>query len=77
MFSDYLNTGYLGYVVVKVTGYEFDNGQKWNIPEEKQEEYAVRSNDSSHIGEPTPTPVPTFGPDATPAPESEANPGNG
>ena len=77
VFSDYLNTGYLGYVVVKVTGYEFDNGQKWNIPEEKQEEYAVRSNDSSHIGEPTPTPVPTFGPDATPAPESEANSGNG
>ena len=77
VFSDYQDNGYLGYVVVKVTGFEFDNGQRWNIPEEKQEEYAVRSNDSSHIGEPTPTPLPTFGPDATPAPDPEPESGNG
>ena len=77
-FPDYLNTGNLGYVIVTVTSYEFDNGQKWNIPEEKQEEYAVRSNDSSHIGEPTPTPFPTFGPpETTPSPKGEAESGNG
>ena len=78
VFSDYVETGFLGYVVVRVTGYEFDNGQKWNIPEAKQEEYAVRSNDSSHIGEPTPTPIPTLAPpEVTPAPEAEAESGNG
>lgn len=78
VFSDYVETGYLGYVVVRVTGFEFDNGQKWNIPEEKQEEYAVRSNDSSHIGEPTPTPIPTLAPpEPTPAPEGETDSGNG
>ena len=77
-FPTYQNTGYLGYVVVTVTSYVFDNGQEWHIPEEKQVEYAVRSNDSSHIGEPTPTPIPTIAPpEPTPAPEGETNSGNG
>ena len=75
VFTDYLNTGNIGYFTVTVTGYDFDNDQKWTIAEEAQ--VPVRSNDSSHIGEPTPTPLPTFGPDATPAPDLEAESGNG
>lgn len=75
IFDNYVETGYIGYFTVTVTGYEFDTNQKWNIPEEDQ--VAARSNDSSHIGEPTPTPIPTFGPDATPAPDLESSSGNG
>ena len=55
-FSNYRETGLYGYVVVTITGYAFDNGQKWWIPEGEQVSY--RSTDSSHWGEPTPTPVP-------------------
>jgi len=75
VFSDYLNTGNIGYFTVTVTGFDFDSNQKWTISEEAQ--VPVRSNDSSHIGEPTPTPLPTFGPDATPAPDPEPESGNG
>ena len=51
-FSDYKSTGLLGYVIVTITGYEFDNGQRWSIPESSQ--YPLRSPDSSHMGEPIP-----------------------
>ena len=51
-FTDYKETGYLGYVVATITGFEFDNGQRWNIPADNQ--YPQRSPDSSHMGEPIP-----------------------
>ena len=56
-FSNYRETGLYGYVVVTITGYAFDNGQKWWIPEEQQVPY--RSTDSIHWGEPTPVPAGT------------------
>ena len=54
-FGNFRETGLFGYVVVTVTGYAFDNGQKWWIPEDQQNPY--RSTDSSHWGEPTPVPA--------------------
>lgn len=50
-FYNYRETGLYGYVVVTITGYVFDNGQKWWIPEDEQVPY--RSTDSWHWGEPT------------------------
>ncbi len=54
-FGNYRETGLYGYVVVTVTGYAFDNGQKWWIPEDQQVPY--RSTNSIHWGEPTPVPA--------------------
>ena len=54
-FGNFRETGLFGYVVVTVTGYAFDNGQKWWIPEDQQIPY--RSTDSIHWGEPTPVPA--------------------
>ncbi len=51
-FTDYKENGNLGYVVATITGYEFDNGQRWNIPADNQ--YPLRSPDSSHMGDPIP-----------------------
>lgn len=51
-FGDYRETGNLGYVVATITGYEFDNGQRWSIPADNQ--YPLRSPDSSHMGDPIP-----------------------
>ena len=56
-FHNFQTTGLYGYVVVTITGYEFDNGQKWWIPEENQVPY--RSTDSVHMWEPTPAPPET------------------
>ena len=56
-FGNYRETGLYGYVVVTITGYTFDNGQKWWIPEEQQAPY--RSTYSNHWGEPTPVPAGT------------------
>ena len=56
-FGKYKNTGLLGYITVTITGYDFDNGQHWSLSEEKQVEYAIRSDDSKFIEEPTPEPV--------------------
>ena len=53
-FHNYQTTGLYGYVVVTITGYEFDNGQKWWIPEDKQ--IHQPSVFSEHWGEPTPVP---------------------
>ena len=50
-FNQYRENGYLGYIIVTVTGYEFDNGQKWAIPEDAQVPY--QSLFSSHMWEPT------------------------
>ena len=55
-FGDYQETGLYGYVVVTITGYAFDNGQKWWIPDGQMAPY--RSTYSNHWGEPTPTPAP-------------------
>ena len=55
-FGKYKNTGLLGYITVTITGYEFDNGQRWSISEEKQEKYAIRSDDSPFMDDP-PEPV--------------------
>ena len=33
-FGQYMETGKVGCVVVTITGYRFNNGQKWTIPEE-------------------------------------------
>ena len=49
-FTNYQVQGMIGYVTITVTGYEFDNGQKWWIPEDKQ--FPYRSTDSIHMGEP-------------------------
>ena len=54
-FGNYRETGLYGYVVVTVTGYAFDNGQKWWIPDDQQVPY--RSTNSMHWGEPTPVPA--------------------
>lgn len=65
---------FLGYVTVTVTGFQFDNGQRWNVPGDIQDQTKRPSPYSGHWGEPTPTPVPTFAPpEVTPAPEA----GNG
>ena len=72
-FSDYAPTGMLGYVVITITGYEFDNGQKWTIPDDIQEKSGFQTRNSPHWGEPTPTPVPTATPEPTPVPTE--NPG--
>ena len=53
-FGSYQETGLYGYVVVTITGYAFENGQKWWIPEDQQIPY--RSTNSGHWGEPTPVP---------------------
>lgn len=68
----------LGYVEVTITGYDFENGQRWNIPEEQQ--FPYRSSYSDHMWEPTPTPIPTPVPTfAAPElpPEGGAAEGNG
>ena len=54
-FGNYRETGLYGYVVVTVTGYAFDNGQKWWIPDDQQVPY--RSTNSMQWGEPTPVPA--------------------
>ena len=58
-FSGYQETGLYGYVIVTVTGFEFESGQKYWIPEDKRVPY--RSMDSAHMGEPTAIPpvIPT------------------
>ena len=53
-FTNYQETGLLGYAVVTVTGFRFEDGTEWRIQEDKQTHY--RSTDSSHMGEPTPAP---------------------
>ena len=47
---------YFGMVEIRVTGYDFDNGQHWNIPEDRQARFV--SQPSEHYGEPVPTPEP-------------------
>lgn len=51
-FHNYKENGMLGYVVISVTGYDFDNGQRWNIPESVQLDHKYRSENSSHWGDP-------------------------
>lgn len=63
----------LGYVEVTITGYDFENGQRWEIPEEQQ--FPYRSSYSSHMWEPTPTPLPTAVPTFA-APELPAEGGD-
>ncbi len=48
-FKQYLETGTLGYIIVTVTGYEFENGQKWSIPTDEWVPY--QSPFSSHMWE--------------------------
>ena len=43
-------------MIVTVTGFEFDNGQKWTIPEDDRIPY--QSLFSDHMWEPTPPPEP-------------------
>ena len=54
-FGKWMDTGMLGAVKVTVTGYEFDNGQKWEIPEEDR--ITVQAF-SDLWGKVTPTPMP-------------------
>ena len=60
-FGDWMDTGMLGAVVLTVTGYEFENGQRWEIPEE----YRVPSMKaySGIWGRVTPTPMPPENPE--------------
>lgn len=55
-FNDWMDTGMLGAVVVTITGYEFENGQTWDIPDE----YQIPSQPaySDLWGKVTPTPMP-------------------
>ena len=55
-FGQYLDTGTLGAVIVTVTGYKFNNGQTWEIPEEYRR--PSQPYYSSHMWEPTPTALP-------------------
>ena len=52
-FNHYMETGLYGYVVVTVTGFQFETGQEWWIPEESQVHQP--SLFSEHWGEPTGT----------------------
>ena len=52
-FNHYMETGLYGYVVVTVTGFQFETGQDWWIPEESQVHQP--SLFSEHWGEPTGT----------------------
>ena len=59
-FNNILETGMLGEVVLTITGYQFDNGQRWEIPEEFQmPTVPVRS---ILYGTVTPTPMPPQNP---------------
>ena len=50
-FRHYWETGPLGYAVITITGFQFETGQEWWIPEEKQVHQP--SMFSPHWGEPT------------------------
>ena len=56
-----ISTGMLGAVIVTVTGYQFDNGQKWEIPEEDR--IPTMKAYSELWGRVTPTPMPPENPD--------------
>ena len=43
---------YFGMVDIRITGYDFENGQHWNIPEDRQVRFT--SQPSAHYGEPVP-----------------------
>ena len=78
--DNYLETGVIGYFTVAITGFEFENGQVWEIPEEYRLPY--QSVPSGYMGQPTPAPAtetPAPDPDnywVTQAPE-EGDTGNG
>ena len=56
-FGNFLETGRLGAVTITITGYRFENGQEWTIPEEYQ--LPSMPAYSRDIWTPTPTPIPT------------------
>ncbi len=59
-FNNYMETGLLGQVVVTITGYQFENGQRWDIPVE----YRVPTLPARSVlyGTVTPTPMPPQNP---------------
>ncbi len=59
-FNNIMETGMLGAVVVTITGYEFENGQQWEIPEEAQ--IPTMPAYSDLWGKVTPTPMPPMDP---------------
>ena len=65
-FNNWLDTGMLGRIVLTITGYQFENGQRWEIPEE----YRVPTVpvQSIYYGTFTPTPMPPQNPE-----EGESN----
>ena len=60
-FGNYVESGTLGSVTLIITGFTFDNGQEWNIPEEYW--VATQPAYSRYMWTPTPTPVPAPGSD--------------
>ena len=60
-FNNWMDTGMLGAVIVTVTGYQFDNGQKWEIPEEDR--IPTMKAYSELWGRVTPTPMPPENPE--------------
>lgn len=54
-FGNYMETGLLGAVTMTITGYRFENGQEWWIPEEYQVPVIAYSG---NMWTPTPTPMP-------------------
>ena len=54
-FGNYMDTGLLGAVTMTITGYRFENGQEWKIPEDRQ---VTVTTYSEHMWTPTPTPLP-------------------
>ena len=60
-FGNYRESGTLGSVTLIITGFTFDNGQEWKIPEEYW--VATQPAYSRYMWTPTPTPVPVPGSD--------------
>ena len=67
-FGQFMDTGTLGAVILTVTGYQFDNGQTWEIPAE----YRIPSQPYYSRYMWTPTPAPLL-PEEPAVPEGETN----
>lgn len=59
-FNNIMETGMLGQVVLTITGYDFENGQRWEIPPEEQ--IPAPPVRSILFGTATPTPMPPQNP---------------
>ena len=58
-FNNWMETGILGQVVLTITGYEFENGQAWEIPEEFRIPTLPVRSEYYETAAPTPAPQET------------------